>query len=251
MAFLDGKVAIITGASSGIGRATALVFARHGAKLALGDVTTDDGYETERLVKELGAEAFFLTTDVTSSEQMAELVRATVETYGTLDCAFNNAGIEGDMAPTADITDANWHRVLDINLRGVWLGMRHEIPEMLAGGGAIVNTASVAGLVGFANLAPYVASKHGVVGLTRAAALEYGTQGIRVNAVCPGVIRTPMVSRVIEEDPSLEEQFAAMEPIGRLGEPEEIGEAVAWLCSDRASFVTGQALAVDGGLTAQ
>lgn len=252
MTLLTDKVAIITGASSGIGRATALTFARYGAKLALADVTIDGGHETEQMVKELGAEAFFLPTDVAADEQVAALVAATVETYGRLDCAFNNAGIEGDMTPMAEITDANWNRVLDINLRGVMLGMRHEIPAMLAaGGGAIVNTASVAGLVGFSNLGPYVASKHGVVGLTRGAALEYSAQGIRVNAVCPGVIRTPMVARVIDEDPLLEAQFAAIEPIGRLGEPEEIGEAVAWLCSDGSSFVTGHAMPVDGGLTAQ
>jgi NAD(P)-dependent dehydrogenase (short-subunit alcohol dehydrogenase family) len=252
MTLLEGKVAIITGASSGIGRATALTFARYGARLALADVTIDAGHETEQMVKDLGAEVFFLPTDVTNDEQMSALTRATVETFGGLDCAFNNAGIEGDMAPVADITMENWDRVLDINLRGVWLGMRHQIPAMLAdGGGSIVNTASVAGLVGFANLAPYVASKHGVVGLTRAAALEYSAQGIRVNAVCPGVIRTPMVARVLEEDPSLEAQFAEMEPIGRLGEPHEIGEAVAWLCSNSSSFVTGHALPVDGGLTAK
>jgi NAD(P)-dependent dehydrogenase (short-subunit alcohol dehydrogenase family) len=252
MTILEGKSAIITGASSGIGRATALVFAHYGARLALADVALDGGHETEQLVKNLGVEAFFLPTDVTDETQVAALVRAAVETYGALDCAFNNAGIEGDMAPTPDIDPANWARVLDINLRGVWLGMRYQIPAMLeSGGGSIVNTASVAGLVGFSNLAPYVASKHGVVGLTRTAALEFSAQGVRVNAVCPGVIRTPMVQRVFEEDPALEEQFAAMEPIGRLGEPEEIGEAVAWLSSDRSSFVTGQAIAVDGGLTAQ
>jgi NAD(P)-dependent dehydrogenase (short-subunit alcohol dehydrogenase family) len=252
MTLLTHKVAIITGASSGIGRATALTFARYGAKLALADVTIDGGHETEQMVKELGAEVFFLPTDVSVDEQVAALVAATLDTFGHLDCAFNNAGIEGDMTSMAEITDANWNRVLDINLRGVMLGMRHQIPAMLAsGGGAIVNTASVAGLVGFANLGPYVASKHGVVGLTRGAALEYSAQGIRINAVCPGVIRTPMVARVIDEDPSLESTFAALEPIGRLGEPEEIGEAVAWLCSDAASFVTGHAMPVDGGLTAQ
>lgn len=252
MALLTNKVAIITGASSGIGRATALAFAREGARLALADVAIDGGHETAQMVKELGAESFFLATDVASKEAVAALVDATVQTYGRLDCAFNNAGIEGDMAPAAEITDANWDRVLDINLRGVMLGMRYEIPAMLAnGGGAIVNTASVAGLVGFANLAPYVASKHGVVGLTRGVALEYGPQGIRVNAVCPGVIRTPMVARVLEEDPTLEAAFNEMEPIGRIGEPEEIAEAVVWLCSDAASFVTGLAMAVDGGLTAK
>lgn len=250
MELLEGRTAVITGAAAGIGRATALVFARYGAKLVLGDVDVEGGQETERLVKSLGGEALFLPTDVTSDVDMAALVNAAVETYGALHCAVNNAGIEGQTGATAELSPEAWDRVVDVNLRGVWLGMRHQIPAILeAGGGAIVNNASVAGLVGFTDRAHYVASKHAVVGLTRSAALEYAPRGIRVNAVCPGVIRTPMVQRVIDADPAMEQALASMEPIGRLGESEEIAEAIAWLCSDRSSFVVGQAIAVDGGLT--
>lgn len=249
---LDGKVAVITGASSGIGRATALVFAGYGARLALADVDIDGGHETERMVKELGAEVFFAPTNVGDEGDVATLIELTEQTYGRLDVAFNNAGVEGIMVPTTDVTVQDWDRTIAINLKGVWLCMRAEIPAMLrSGGGSIVNTASVAGLVGFPNLAPYTASKHAVIGLTRTAALEYATQGIRVNAVCPGVILTPMVKRIIDAHPELEAGFVATEPIGRLGQPSEIGEAVAWLASDAASFVTGHAMAVDGAFVAQ
>jgi NAD(P)-dependent dehydrogenase (short-subunit alcohol dehydrogenase family) len=252
MGTLEGKVAIITGAGMGIGRATAEVFAREGARLVLADVAVEEGQQTEQLVKELGAEALFLRADVTDDEAHAALVRAAVGSYGALHLAFNNAGIEGDAGLTADLAPADWDRVIAVNLRGVWLGMRHQIPAILeAGGGAIVNNASVAGLVGFPNRAHYVASKHAVVGLTKSAALEYGAQGIRINAVCPGVIRTKMVQRVIDADPSMEELLAGMEPIGRIGGPSEIADAVAWLCSSASSFVMGQAIAVDGGLTTQ
>jgi NAD(P)-dependent dehydrogenase (short-subunit alcohol dehydrogenase family) len=252
MRTFEGKVGLVTGASAGIGRATAVLFAGRGARLVLGDVDPAGGQETERLVKEAGGEALFLRTDVTAGQDVADLVNAALDSFGRLDFAYNNAGVEGTQAPLAEAEERDWERTLDINLKGVWLCMHHEIPAMLRnGGGAIVNTASVAGLVGFPNLAPYVASKHGVIGLTRTAALEYATSGIRVNAVCPGVIRTAMVERVIGGDPEVEAQYLAKEPVGRMGTPEEVGEAVVWLCSDAASFVTGHALAVDGGLTAQ
>lgn len=178
--------------------------------------------------------------------------RLAVAAYGRLDCAFNNAGIEGAMADTVACTEENWDRTLAVNLKSIWLCMKHEIPRMLEqGGGAIVNCASIAGLVGFGNLPAYTASKHGVVGITRSAALEYAKRGIRINAVCPGVIRTPMVERVFGAQPGMEAQLAAGEPIGRLGRPEEIAAAVLWLRSEQASFVTGQAIAVDGGWTTQ
>lgn len=252
MSNLKDKVAIITGASSGIGRATALVFAGYGARLALADVDVDGGHETEQMVKELGAEVFFVPTNVADETEVAKLIELTEQTYGRVDIAFNNAGVEGIMIPTADVTAADWDRTMSINLKGVWLCMKAEIPAMLrSGGGSIVNTASVAGLVGFMNLAPYTASKHAVIGLTKTAALEYATQGIRVNAVCPGVILTPMVERIIDGNPELEAGFLATEPIGRFGQPSEIGEAVAWLSSDAASFVTGHAMAVDGAFVAQ
>ncbi len=248
----ENKVALVTGGASGIGRATALAFAREGAKVVVVDVLVEDGETTVQMIKEAGGEAIFVRTDVSMAADVQALIDKVVETYGRLDYAHNNAGIEGHLATTTDCTEENWDRTIAINLKGVWLCMKYEIPRMLEqGGGAIVNTASVAGLVGFPNLPAYVASKHGVVGLTKATALEYAEQGIRVNAVCPGVIRTPMVDRVIGGDPDLEAQYTAMEPIGRLGRPEEIADAVVWLCSDQSSFVTGQAIAVDGGLVAR
>ncbi|MEW5762241.1 MAG: SDR family oxidoreductase [Bacillota bacterium] len=249
---VQGKVALVTGGGSGIGRATALVFAREGARVAVADYVVEGGEETVRMIREAGGEAFFIRADVSSAADVEAMVNKVVETYGRLDCAHNNAGVEGVMAPLADCTEANWDRTIAINLKGVFLCMKYEIPQMLKqGGGAIVNTASVAGLVGFRGLPAYVASKFGVVGLTKAAALDYATAGIRVNAVCPGVIRTPMVERITGGDPQAEAQFAAGEPVGRLGDPREIGEAVVWLCSDAASFVTGHAMAVDGGWVAQ
>jgi NAD(P)-dependent dehydrogenase (short-subunit alcohol dehydrogenase family) len=249
---VDGKVALITGAGSGIGRATALVFAKEGAKVVVADIVVAGGEETVRMIKDAGGEAIFVKTDVTRAAEVEALVKKTVETYGRLDCAFNNAGIEGEMAPTADCTEENWDRVVNIDLKGVWLCMKYEIPQMLQqGGGAIVNTASVAGLVGFQGIPAYVASKHGVNGLTKTAALEYAKSGIRVNSVCPGVIHTPMIERFFSTNPQVSEAMSALEPVGRLGKPEEIGEAVLWLCSDAASFVTGLPMAVDGALTAQ
>ena len=249
---LEGKVALVTGAAAGIGRASALAFAGGGARVMVSDVVVDGGEETVGQIQAAGGEATFVRADVSQTADVEALVRQSVETYGRLDCAHNNAGIEGDMAPTADCTEANWDRTIAINLKGVWLCMKYEIPQMLQqGGGAIVNTSSVAGLVGFVNLPAYVATKHGVAGLTRTAALEYAEQGIRVNAVCPGVIQTAMIDRIVGGDAEAEAQFTALEPVGRMGSPAEVAQAVVWLCSDAASFVTGVAMPVDGGFVAQ
>ncbi len=251
-ALLQGKVALVTGGSSGIGRASALIFAREGAKVVVADMNTEGGEETVRQIRAAGGEALFVPADVSKAAEVEALVRRTVEAYGRLDCAHNNAGIEGKMATTVEDTEENWERVLKINLMGVWLCMKYEIPQMLQqGGGAIVNTASDAGLLGVPRMGAYVASKHGVVGLTKSAALEYAKAGIRINAVCPGVIETPMLERVSGQRPGLVERMVAGEPIGRAGKPEEIAEAAVWLCSDAASFVTGVAMPVDGGIFAQ
>ena len=194
----------------------------------------------------------FIHVDVSQAGQVEAMVRQVVETFGRLDCAHNNAGVEGVMVPLADCTEEEWDRTININLKGVFLGMKYEIPQMLKqGGGAIVNTSSVAGLVGFSGLPAYVGSKFGVVGITKVAALDYAKAGIRVNAVCPGVIRTPMVQRLVDSHPEMEAALAAGEPVGRIGESNEVAEAVVWLCSERASFVTGHAFAVDGGWVAQ
>ncbi len=249
---LEGKAALVTGASSGIGRATALVFAREGAKVVVADVVVAGGEETVRLIKTVGGEAIFVKADVSKAAEVEAMVNTAVAAYGRLDCAHNNAGIEGAMSTTTDYAEEDWDRVIRINLKGVWLCMKSEIAQMLKqGGGAVVNTASGAGLVGLANMSAYVASKHGVIGLTKTAALEYAKAGIRVNAVCPGVIQTPMVARVTGRQPQLAEALVAAEPVGRVGQPEEIAEAVVWLCSEAASFVTGHAMAVDGGYVAQ
>ena len=249
---LKDKVALVTGGSSGIGRATALACAREGAKVAVADIMVAGGEETAQLVKDAGGEAIFITADMTKADQLEAMVKTVVDTYGRLDCAHNNAGIEGALGKTANYDEAEWDKVIAIDLTGVWLCMKYEIPEMLKnGGGAIVNTASAAGLLGVPNMPAYAASKHGVVGLTKTAALEYAKAGIRVNAVCPGIIQTPMVSRLTGERPGMFEKIATAEPIGRVGKPEEIAESVVWLCSDAASFVTGHAMAVDGGIVAQ
>jgi NAD(P)-dependent dehydrogenase (short-subunit alcohol dehydrogenase family) len=253
---LDGKVALVTGGASGIGRATALTFAREGAKLIIADMNEDGGHQTVHMVKENGGDATFVRTDVSKAVEVQALISKAVETYGRLDCAHNNAGISGagiggDLRVlTAEYPEERWHQVLAVNLTGVWLCMKYEIPQMLhQGGGSIVNTASVAGLVGSVGLSAYVASKHGVVGLTKTAALEYARQGIRVNCVCPGVIQTPMTESALR-DPALQAQITAR-PMGRVGAPEEVAEAVVWLCSDAASFVTGHTMTVDGGYGAQ
>lgn len=245
---LEGKVALVTGGSSGMGRASALAFAREGAKVVVADVAVEGGKETVRKIKEAGGEAIFVKADVSKAAEVEALINKAIETYGRLDCAHNNAGVEGTIASTVDCTEESWDRTINVNLKGVWLCMKYEIPQMLKhGGGAIVNTSSTMGLVAERDVPAYVASKHGVVGLTKAAALEYAMAGIRINAVCPGTIRTPMMERVTGGDPKVEAEFTARLPIGRWGAPEEVAEAVVWLCSDAASFVTGHAMAVDGG----
>jgi len=252
MGLVDGKVALVTGAGSGIGRASAQAFVREGAKVVVADVVVEGGEETIQMIRADGGEAIFVRCDVSKAADVEAAVQAAVDTYGKLDCAHNNAGIEGPTAPTADYAEADWDRVLGINLKGVWLSMKYEIPRMLAaGGGAIVNTASIAGLVGFQGLPAYSASKWGVNGLTKVAALEYAKAGIRVNSVCPGVIQTSMVDRLIAANPAMEAGLVAGTPLGRLGQPGEIAEAVVWLCSDKASFVTGHNMAVDGAFVAQ
>jgi NAD(P)-dependent dehydrogenase (short-subunit alcohol dehydrogenase family) len=249
---LKDKVVIITGASSGIGHATALAFAKEGAKVVIADVLTDAGVQTARDVEKLGAQALFVKCDVSKDSDVKNLMKRTIETFGRIDCAFNNAGIEGSQNKTADCTEENWNQVIDINLKGVWLCMKYEIPQMLKqGGGAIVNCSSIAGLIGFPGIPAYVASKHGVIGLTKTAALEYAKTGIRINAICPGVIQTPMIDRFVHGEAQIRRQLVEGEPVGRVGTPEEIADAALWLCSGQSSFVTGHSLVVDGGWVAQ
>jgi NAD(P)-dependent dehydrogenase (short-subunit alcohol dehydrogenase family) len=251
---LTGKVALVTGGASGIGRATALTFAREGAKVVIGDMNAEGARQTVHIITESGGEATFVQVDVTQATEVEAMISKTVETYGRLDCAHNNAGIAGRMrAPLHECPEDVWDHVLNINLKGVWLCMKYEIIQMLQqGGGSIVNTASIMGLVGsWSGTSAYNASKHGVVGLTKTAALEYAKLGIRINAVCPGYIRTPLIENALLSRPEMEEQIILRHPVGRMGRPEEIAEAVVWLCSDAASFVTGHTMTVDGGYVAQ
>ncbi|GIX49212.1 MAG: short chain dehydrogenase [Candidatus Tectimicrobiota bacterium] len=250
---LQGKVALVTGAGSGIGRATALAFAREGARVVVADAEAAAGEATVARIREEGGEAAFVRVDVTRAEQVAAMVAQAVQRYGRLDCAHNNAGILGQpFQPLTDCSEEAWERLMAVNLKGVWLCLKYEIPQMVRqGGGAIVNTASTAGLVGSAAFPLYAASKHGVIGLTRSAALQFAGAGVRINAVCPGTTRTSMLAQIVQADPRFEAATRARHPLGRLAEPEEVAAAVVWLCSDAASFVTGHALAVDGGLLAQ
>lgn len=247
----EGKVALVTGGASGIGRATAVKFAIEGASVVVADVDQRGGQETVRMVKECGSEGIFVRADVSVESDVIALVETTIATYGKLDYAVNNAGIEGKSAPTAKLASDDFDRTIAINLRGVWLCMKYELPHLLETRGAIVNMASIAGIVGFAGNAAYVASKHGVIGLTKTAALEYSKLGVRVNVISPGVIMTPMVERVGELEGEILEALEAMHPIGRTGTSEEVAEAVLWLCSPKSSFVTGVTLPVDGGYVAQ
>lgn len=251
---LEGKTALVTGGGSGIGRAASLAYAKDGARVVVADVNVEGGEETVQLIKETGGEAILVHADVSKPEDTQAMVAQAVETFGSLDCAFNNAGIGGgkERHLTADYLEDDWDRVMSINLKGVWLCMKAEIPQMMKQGkGAIVNTASIAGLVGLSGTVAYVAAKHGVTGLTKAAAMEYAKSGIRVNAVCPGYIQTPLVQGIFDEIDGYRERVASRHPMDRLGEPKEIAQAVLWLSSDSASFVTGHNMAVDGGYVAQ
>lgn len=251
MSQFDGKVALVTGAASGIGRTTAQFYARDGAKVVVSDVDEAGGRETVKRIEGAGGEAIFVATDVSDPQACQELVAQTVDHFGQLDIAFNNAGIGGAQAPTADYPLDAWHQLMSINLFGVFYCMKYQIPAMLEnGGGAIVNMASILGRVAFATSPAYVTAKHGVVGLSANAAVEYGQQGIRVNAVGPGFIRTPLISD-LEQDEATYNTLVALHPIGRLGEPEEVAELVIWLSSDKASFVTGAYYPVDGGYLAR
>ncbi len=253
MTQFDGKVAIVTGAAHGIGRAACLLFAEHGARVVAADVDDAAGAETAALVREAGGESVFVHTDVSQPPDVERMVDTAVAEYGRLDFAHNNAGIAGSGLPVPDYPIDVWRRGIDVMLTGVFLGMKYEIPRLLehGDGGAIVNTASGAGLVGFPGMCDYVAAKHGVVGLTKTAALEFATQGLRINAICPGTARTKMVNDWLGGDPGNEAQVEALHPIGRIAEPREIAELVIWLCSDAASFMCGAAIPVDGGYTIQ
>jgi NAD(P)-dependent dehydrogenase (short-subunit alcohol dehydrogenase family) len=244
----NGEVALVTGGSSGIGRATALAFAAQGARVAVASRREDESAETVRLIQAAGGEALFVKTDVTRAAEVEALVARVVEHYGALHFAFNNAGIEGEpFIPVAKYAEATWDEVIDINLKGVFLSMKYELPHIVASQGAIVNMASVAGLVGGRLGAAYYASKHGVVGLTKAAAMEYADKGVRINAVAPAVIHTPMADRAFFQDAAVTARVLSMHPMGRVGLPEEVANAVVWLCSKGASFTTGHTLPVDGG----
>jgi NAD(P)-dependent dehydrogenase (short-subunit alcohol dehydrogenase family) len=247
---LDDKTALVTGAASGIGRATAQRLATAGANVAVVDVDVEGGEETVEMIRDDDGTAEFIETDVSQEDEVEAMVETVVDKFGSLDAAHNNAGIEGDNEATIEQTEENWNRVVDINMKGVWLCMKYEIPAMLEDdGGAIVNTSSISGQTG-AGAAPYVATKHGILGLTRTAAVEHAQDGVRVNAICPGTVDTQVAARYREKSPEEFEQFVQMHPMGRIGEPMEIGNAVAWLLSDEASFATGGMFQVDGGFMA-
>jgi NAD(P)-dependent dehydrogenase (short-subunit alcohol dehydrogenase family) len=248
---LQGKVALITGGTSGIGQDSAVLFAKAGAKVVIAGRRETEGKETVEQVRAAGGEGIFLKTDVSKATDVEALVQKTVEKFGRLDVAFNNAGIEGNWIPITEQPEEDWDRTIDINLKGVWLCLKYQIRQMLklGGGGAIVNMSSIAGLMGGAGSATYCASKHGVIGLTKSAALENARNGIRVNAVCPAVIETPMADRLFSE-PEVNKYALGFHPLGRFGKSREISEAVLWMCSDRSSYMTGQYIVVDGGFLA-
>jgi NAD(P)-dependent dehydrogenase (short-subunit alcohol dehydrogenase family) len=242
------KVALVTGGSFGIGRATAIAFAKRGAKVVVADWLEDKDGDTIKGIKAEGSDALFIKCDVSKASDVKAMIDQTISTFGRIDFAFNNAGIEGIMGQTHECTEENWDKTIGVNLKGIWLCMKHQIPIMQKQSkGVIINCASVAGLIGFPGLPAYVASKHAVAGLTKTAALEYAKLNIRINAVCPGVIKTPMIDRLTGNEKSVEKNYESMEPVGRMGQPEEVAEAVVWLCSDAASFVTGVIMPVDGG----
>ena len=252
MGRLEGKVALVTGGGGGIGRATSLAFAREGAKVAVVDVLPQAGEETVQMIKDAGGEAIFIKTDVTKSEEVKAMADKTFTVFGKLNCAFNNAGISGDIISVSRCSEESWDRMMDINLKGVFLCMKYEIPKMLkSGGGSIVNTASVMGLVGEPGHPAYAASKHGVVGLTKSSAIFYAESNIRINAVCPGLIRTPMADKILTEHPELKQTVESLTPMRRMAETDEVARAVIFLCSDDASYITGFPLAVDGGWVAR
>ncbi len=256
MGIVTGKVALVTGAAAGIGRTTALTFAAEGAKVAISDIDVTGGKETVSMIAATGGDAHFIQADVSKSADVTDLIAQIVAKFGRLDCACNNAGIEGLIAPFADQTEDNFDRTIAINLKGTFLCLKAEIAQMLTqGGGSIVNLASIAGLIGFPGLAAYVASKHGVNGLTKNAALEYAKQGIRVNSVCPGGIDTRMLDSLAEQSTdgkmTSHEMMDGLHPMGRIGTPKEVANLIVWLCSDQASFMTGANVPVDGGYVAQ
>ena len=248
---LNDKVALITGAAGGIGRVSALACAKEGANVIIADVNIEGGEKTAAMIRSTGGEATFMETDVSSPSDVERLIKKTIEIYGRLDCAHNNAGIEGAEQLTADYSETEWDRVLRINLKGVWLCMKHEINQMLEQkGGSIVNTSSVAGLKGFRYHSAYCSSKHAIIGLTKTAALEYAKKGLRINVVCPGFIRVGLTEKVVALNPAMDKKLKRHIPMGRFGEGEEVAEAVVWLFSDSTSFINGHSLVIDGGASA-